>query len=231
MAERCVRNAEVRSSTLLISTIYFQKYTIYLLSAMRESVRILAEFPKVRTLHALFSFRVCNKRCFAIRREPKVAQRVLQISKFSGIIASKTVSERAFAAQKQYSKIMNRIIAVDFDGTVVTHEYPEVGQEVPHAVRVLKRLNESGVKIIVWTMRCGEYLEKDAADWFKKRDIEVWSYNTNPQQRHWTESPKCYAQLYIDDAALGCPLVYPEEGRPYVDWLEAEKFLIEKGYL
>jgi hypothetical protein len=126
---------------------------------------------------------------------------------------------------------MNRIIAVDFDGTVVTHEYPEVGADVPHAVRVLKRLNDADVKIIVWTMRCGEYLEKDAANWFNERDIKVWAYNSNPQQKDWTESPKCYAQLYIDDAALGCPLIYPQTGRPYVDWLEAEKLLEQKGYL
>ena len=126
---------------------------------------------------------------------------------------------------------MNRIIAVDFDGTVVTHEYPEVGADIPHAVRVLKRLNDVDVKIIVWTMRCGEYLEKDAANWFNERDIKVWAYNSNPEQSDWTESPKCYAQLYIDDAALGCPLIYPRAGRPYVDWLKAEKLLEEKGYL
>ncbi|MCU1288444.1 MAG: hypothetical protein JWN60_673 [Acidobacteria bacterium] len=127
---------------------------------------------------------------------------------------------------------MNKIIAVDFDGTVVTHEFPEIGKEVPHAVRVLKRLNENKVKIIVWTMRCGEHLEKDAAGWFEEREINVWSYNTNPQQASWSQSPKCYAQAYIDDAAIGCPLIHPENGeRPYVDWLEVERLLEEQGFL
>lgn len=53
----------------------------------------------------------------------------------------------------------NKIIAVDFDGTCVKHEYPEIGEDAPDAVEVLKRLNKAGVKILVWTMRCGEHLE------------------------------------------------------------------------
>ena len=127
---------------------------------------------------------------------------------------------------------MSRIIAVDFDGTVVTHEYPQVGKEVPFAVDVLKRLNEAGVKIIVWTMRCGDYLDIDAVNWFQERNIEIWSYNLNPSQKSWTDSPKCYAEAYIDDAAVGCPLIYPADGgRPYVDWKEVERLLEEAGFL
>ena len=126
---------------------------------------------------------------------------------------------------------MNKpIIAVDFDGTVVLHEYPEVGADVPDAVRVLKRLNEAGVKIIVWTMRCGKHLEIDARQWFESRGIDVWAYNENPEQHTWTESRKCYAQAYIDDAAIGCPLVYPVTGRPYVNWLGVEEILEAQGY-
>ena len=50
---------------------------------------------------------------------------------------------------------MNKIIAVDFDGTIVTHMYPAIGKEVPNAIRVLKRLQEQGVLLILWTMRSG----------------------------------------------------------------------------
>ena len=126
---------------------------------------------------------------------------------------------------------MEKIIAVDFDGTVVTHEYPRVGKDVPHALEVLKRLNDEGVKIIVWTMRCGDFLDVDARQWFNANKIEVWSYNENPEQSSWTHSPKCYAQAYIDDAAIGCPLIYPDDGRPYVDWLTVEKLLEAGGFL
>lgn len=127
---------------------------------------------------------------------------------------------------------MNRIIAVDFDGTCVTHEYPRVGTDVPHAVEVLKRLNEAGAKIIVWTMRSGVHLDVHAKEWFETRDIEVWSYNANPEQSSWTNSPKCYAERYIDDAAIGCPRIYPENGaRPFVDWKKVEQLLEEDGFI
>lgn len=127
---------------------------------------------------------------------------------------------------------MKKIVCVDFDGTVVRHEYPLIGDEIPNAVNVLKRLNENGVRIIVWSMRSGKLLDEDTVDWFEEREIEIWSYNQNPEQKSWTESPKCYAHLYIDDAALGCPLVCPEDGgRPYVDWLEVERLLEERGFL
>ena len=127
---------------------------------------------------------------------------------------------------------MSKIIAVDFDGTCVTREYPEVGADIPHAVEVLKKLNNEGVKIIVWTMRCGEHLDVHAKEWFENHGIEVWAYNSNPEQSSWTQSPKCYAQAYIDDAAIGCPLIYPVNGRrPYVDYIKIEKPLEETGFL
>jgi len=124
-----------------------------------------------------------------------------------------------------------RIVAVDFDGTCVTHEYPDIGMEVPNVVDVLKKLNENGVRIILWTIRSGEYLQ-DAVNWFTARGIKLWAVNKNPQQRFWSKSPKAYAPAYIDDAAIGCPVVYPENGnRPYADWFAIEKLLQEIGFL
>lgn len=125
----------------------------------------------------------------------------------------------------------NKIVAVDFDGTCVTHEYPDVGKDVPFAFEVLKRLEMNGVKIILWTMRSGEKLQ-DAVDWFASKHIELWGINENPTQKEWTQSPKCYAPIYIDDAALGCPLIPSYNGgRLMVDWKQIEKLLQEKNYL
>lgn len=128
----------------------------------------------------------------------------------------------------------NKIVCVDFDGTCVTHEYPKIGDDVPNAVNVLKKLNENEVKIILWTIRSGEHLE-DAVNWFAEREIKIWAVNKNPQQRFWSKSPKAYANVYIDDAALGCPLKQFEDEsgdrRPYADWFEIEKLLEEIGYL
>ena len=52
------------------------------------------------------------------------------------------------------------IIAVDFDGTIVTHEYPRIGREIPFAIDTLKRLQDEGHhQLILWTVREGTLLE------------------------------------------------------------------------
>lgn len=110
------------------------------------------------------------------------------------------------------------IIAIDFDGTCVTHEYPEVGRDLG-ATTTLKTLVDNGHKLILLTMRSGKMLE-DAKHWFKERGIPLFGINENPSQKQWTESSKVYAHLYIDDANLGVPLVKNSiaSDRPYVDW-------------
>lgn len=102
------------------------------------------------------------------------------------------------------------IIAVDFDGTCVKHRYPMVGEDVDGAVSVLKELVRKGHKIILYTMRSGDTLD-DAISWFIDNDIELWGINRNPEQYGWSSSPKVFANLYIDDAALGIPLIEPED--------------------
>ena len=114
-------------------------------------------------------------------------------------------------------------IAVDFDGTCVTHEYPNVGRDIG-AVPVLKKLVEAGHKLILNTMRSGDELA-DAIQWFIDNDIPLFGANENPTQKSWTASPKVYAHIYIDDAALGCPLTTDKITRPFVDWKEVEKQL------
>lgn len=123
------------------------------------------------------------------------------------------------------------INSVDFDGTSVENDYPKIGKDVTHAVRVLKRLDANDCYLILYTMRCARYLV-EAITWFGERGIPLWAVNQNPQQAGWTSSVKVYAHINIDDAALGCPLVIPVNGsekRPYVDWLAVEKLLEERG--
>ena len=116
------------------------------------------------------------------------------------------------------------IIGIDFDGTCVTHEYPEIGRDVG-AEPVLKELIQEGHKLILWTMRSGKYLE-EAVTWFQDRDIPLFGVNKNPEQSTWTDSPKAYCNLYIDDAALGIPLlVSSKESRPYVNWEKVREML------
>jgi hypothetical protein len=125
-------------------------------------------------------------------------------------------------------------IVIDFDGTCVTHEFPNVGKDIG-AAPVLKKLIEQGHKLILFTMRSnvdnpksddpeislqsGAYLD-DAVSWFIENNIELYGIQKNPTQHTWTSSPKAYGQIIIDDAALGCPLKFDAEisKRPFVCW-------------
>lgn len=108
-------------------------------------------------------------------------------------------------------------IAIDFDGTCVYHDFPEVGKDAPYVVDTLHAFLRSGYKLILNTMRSGVYLD-DAVKWFKDRDISLYGVNCDPDQSAWTESPKCYSHFYVDDCAVGCPTIH-SEGRVVVDWL------------
>lgn len=145
-------------------------------------------------------------------------------------------------------------ICIDFDGTCVAHEFPYIGKDIG-AEPVLKELIEHGHKLILYTMRSdktnvktdnplihntsGNYLTQ-AVNWFKERNIPLYSIQSNPTQTIWTDSPKCYADLYIDDASLGTPLLYGDfDGygngewfeRPHVDWIEVRRKLILMGII
>lgn len=122
------------------------------------------------------------------------------------------------------------VIAIDFDGTCVTHEYPYMGSDIG-AVPVLKELTEAGYHLVLNTMRSGK-TEKEAVKWFKDNDIPLYGVNKNPDQKSWSASPKVYADLYIDDSALGVPLTSsPTSTRPYVDWIRVREWLVAEGYL
>lgn len=111
------------------------------------------------------------------------------------------------------------IIAVDFDGTLVRHDFPRIGGEAPNAFNVLRKLQEGGHKLILLTMRCGKELQ-DALAFCADRGVKFWAVNDNPDQHSWTASPKVYAQLYIDDLSLGVPI---KDG--VVDWHAVEQML------
>lgn len=139
-------------------------------------------------------------------------------------------------------------INIDFDGTVVTHDFPRVGKNIG-AQFVLKRLVEKGHQLILFTMRSdkkgdmstndpgitaisGQYLT-DAVNWFKENGIPLYGIQSNPDQKTWTDSPKSYAELMIDDSALGCPLKYDRNisNKPFVDWVKVEEWLESRGVI
>jgi len=92
------------------------------------------------------------------------------------------------------------IIAIDFDGTIVEHRYPEIGKIIPNSFKVLKKLKGDGHILILWTYRCGEELNK-AVKFCKKNGIEFHAVNNNSDDENFdtTYSRKIYADIYIDD--------------------------------
>ncbi|WP_418992195.1 hypothetical protein [Alistipes sp.] len=126
--------------------------------------------------------------------------------------------------------IHDAFIAVDFDGTVVTHAYPQIGEEIG-AEPVLRELVANGCRLILYSMRSGRLLD-EAVEWFREREIPLYAVNANPRQAAWTSSPKVYANLYIDDSSLGCPLRFIEgEKHPVADWVRIREQLVREGFL
>jgi hypothetical protein len=132
-------------------------------------------------------------------------------------------------------------IVLDFDGTVVKHRYPAIGEDIG-AVPVLRKLVQNGHHLLLNTMRShnseGIDTLQPAIDWFSANEIPLYGVNENPSQREWTSSSKVYGNIYIDDASLGAPLKkdatpHPKLGvaPPYIDWGMASILLFYQGYL
>ncbi len=134
------------------------------------------------------------------------------------------------------------IIAVDFDGTCVASAFPKVGHDIG-AAPVLKELRAKGHQLILWTVRAnvanptsdnpdiittegGDFLD-DAVGWFMDNHIILFGVNENYCQKSWSSSPKCYADYYIDDRAIGVPLTKER----HVDWSKMRYLLQMEGLL
>ena len=67
-------------------------------------------------------------------------------------------------------------IAVDFDGTIVEHRYPRIGEEIPFATATLKMLINERHRLILWSVREGKLLE-EAVEWCRERGVEFYAVN------------------------------------------------------
>lgn len=97
------------------------------------------------------------------------------------------------------------IVAVDFDGTIVTHEYPRIGKDIPFAIDTLKKMQKDlQLRLILWTVREGKELE-EAVDYCRERGLEFYAVNSNyPEESPENHEPrKLKADLFIDDRNLG----------------------------
>ena len=94
------------------------------------------------------------------------------------------------------------IIAVDFDGTIVEHRYPDIGREKPFAIETLKKLTEEQHRLILWTVRKGKLLQ-EAVEFCRTRGLDFYAVNRNFPEENEPEERKLRADLWIDDRNLG----------------------------
>ncbi|MBN2613490.1 MAG: hypothetical protein JXB00_18185 [Bacteroidales bacterium] len=96
-------------------------------------------------------------------------------------------------------------IAVDFDGTIVEHRYPQIGEEKLFAFETLKQLQKLGHLLILWTFRHGKELD-EAVEFCRKRGIEFYAINKSYPEEEFdveTTSRKIDAEVFIDDRNVG----------------------------
>lgn len=98
------------------------------------------------------------------------------------------------------------IIAVDFDGTIVTNEYPNIGEELPFATETLRMLIRDHHRVILWSVREGKLLQ-DAIDWCRERGVEFYAVNRDypeeEKEKNNHYSRKLKADYFIDDRGIG----------------------------
>lgn len=120
------------------------------------------------------------------------------------------------------------IFGVDFDGTIVTHEFPYIGDLVPGALKTIRYLQKNGHMVFLWTMRgtIDRYPRclMEAKSFLQQHGMRLDGYNQSPEQ--FSNSPKQFANLYIDDSNMGCPLMIYKD-KQVVDWEVIAKELMK----
>lgn len=106
--------------------------------------------------------------------------------------------------EQQFLNANSKVIAVDFDGTIVEHDYPRIGKEMLFAFATLKELNKKGHKLILWTIRTGHLLD-EAVEYCRKNGVEFYAVNRNYPEEEINEniSRKLNADIFIDDRNVG----------------------------
>lgn len=111
-------------------------------------------------------------------------------------------------------------IAIDFDGTICKWaSFPNIGEPVPMALDTIRQLINNGHEVYIWTVRSEGFGLEEVVLFCINHGLMISGFNKNPDQLVYTSSPKLDCDLYIDDKALGCPLMKDHDtGKEYVDW-------------
>jgi len=90
------------------------------------------------------------------------------------------------------------IIAIDFDGTIVEHAYPNIGELKPNVKKTINKWYDAGHKIIIWSCR-DTNTKEEAEDFLNINGIKFHTFNENVDANDFNPHPKVFAHLYIDD--------------------------------
>ena len=127
------------------------------------------------------------------------------------------------------------IIYLDFDGTVVEHEYPDIGKYNKGSFDVIKKLQNSGHEIILNTYRadCNNGTLEEAIEYLNTSDkIEPVRYfediKISPEPWNWTVH-KYTGTIFLDDITPGIPTIENPMGYDMVDWNRIDEEFIENG--
>jgi hydroxymethylpyrimidine pyrophosphatase-like HAD family hydrolase len=98
----------------------------------------------------------------------------------------------------------SKIIAIDFDGTIVEDEYPRIGKPIIFAFETMLQLQKEGNRLILWTYRDGETLQ-EAINFCLKNGIQFYAINKNYAEEEFNEKTrrKIKADIFIDDRNVG----------------------------
>ena len=98
----------------------------------------------------------------------------------------------------------SKLIAIDFDGTIVEDKYPDIGKPLMFAFETMKRMQEDGHRLVLWTYRKGKKLD-EAVEFCKKNGIEFYAVNKNFVEEDYTPDVprKLKADIFIDDRNIG----------------------------
>ncbi|MFO8022442.1 MAG: hypothetical protein R6U65_08245 [Perlabentimonas sp.] len=95
-------------------------------------------------------------------------------------------------------------VAVDFDGTIVENKFPSIGKPMLFAFETLKAMQQSGILLILWTVRKGKELD-EAVEFCRSKGLEFYAINANYPEEEYdpNASRKIEADIFIDDRNIG----------------------------
>jgi hydroxymethylpyrimidine pyrophosphatase-like HAD family hydrolase len=105
---------------------------------------------------------------------------------------------------QQFINNNSKTIAIDFDGTIVEHQYPRIGREMLFAFATIKELQKKGHKLILHTYRTGALLN-EAVEYCRQNGVEFYAVNKNyPEEVITEDTPrKLNVDVFIDDRNVG----------------------------